>query len=188
MLPDTGCAGDVTGEVTCSTTWLIGERIRTVAFNGACGCDCDRPFRSYTTIGTTIQDPLGDSLIITLVSLDQSSRSARGNTLMIGTHVAAYRLELRDNGWPVITKDEQDKMIYVPSAEEINAKSQHAQSHGEKMYRALVNAAQTRTLFPITSGNHHIVQDGIAIQPMIPLNPQATQVGWGLNINVHLML
>lgn len=186
-VPTSACAEAIGSDVACDTTWLIGERIRTVAFSGVCGCNCSQPFRSFTSIGTIIQDPLGDSLIIAMISLGAAATTGRGATLPAVTHVAQFRLELRDNGWPVVQRDESERVISFPDSSLVNAVSKHAQSHGEMMYRSIVNAVQMHTLFA-GSANGHVIAESIGVSPIVPINPSGGQVGWGINVNVPLRL
>jgi hypothetical protein len=186
-IPTANCADGVSPDVACSSTWLIGERIRTVAFEGLCGCDCDIQFRSYTVIGNQIQDPIGNSLISTMLGLGPVSTTASGALPIVATHRARYLLELRDVGWPTIEVDEEGNYILIPDSSEFNAASKHAQSHGETMYRSLVNAIQRRTLF--ASALHpHIVSESIRLSELTPISPQAIQVGWSVNVDVPLRL
>lgn len=189
-LPAVNCANGITPDVVCDTTWLMGERIRTVAFDGLCTCDCETAFRSYTTIGTTIEDPLGDSLIITLVGLTSAitvNQTITGATPVAGFHRARFLLELRDNGWPTIERDEFGNYVNIPDSVDVNAMSKHSQSHGEKMYRSLANATQMRTLFPSAS-NPHVIQEAVRLGEIVPLQPQGIQVGWTIFIDVPLRL
>lgn len=186
-IPDSNCASPIETGDTCGSTWKIGERIRSVAFEGMCSCDCGTPYLSHTVIGSTIQEPLGNSLVIAMTEFGPRTTTSAGSLPPVATHAARYLLQLRDNGWPTIQTDENGAAIHVPTSEEFNHASFYAQEHGEQMYRRLVNAIQMRTLFAGAS-NGHIISESIAMSNMTPLGPQAIQVGWQITIVVPLRL
>lgn len=186
-IPTADCATSVPGDVACSTLFLMSERIRTVGFDGLCSCSCETEFRSYTTVGTQIQDPIGDSLIAAMLGIGPIANTNSGSLPIATFHRARFLLELRDTGWPTIEVNEEGDYIQIPSAAEINVSSQHAMDHGEKMYRSLVDAIQRRTLF--ASALHpHIVQESISISELTPISPQAIQVGWSVTLAVPMRL
>lgn len=186
-IPTSDCATAVGPDVACDTLWLMAERIRSVAFDGLCSCDCETEFHSHTTVGNQIQDPIGDSLIATMLGVGPVNTTNSGALPIAATHRARFLVELRDNGWPTIEADENGNIIVIPSSADFNVASKHAMSHGEKMYRSLVNTIQMRTLF--ASALHpRIIAESIRLSEMTPISPQAIQVGWSVNVDVPLRL
>lgn len=174
---------------------MIGDRIRTVAFQAVLDCvdeSCTQAFRSYSTIGTRIQDAHGDSVILTMTSADNSSMTStpQGRQMQIGVTRANYLLELRENGWPQ-SKVNGRNQIETPDSAMLNAVSKHASGHGEKMWRALVNASVRQVgpnaLFPVDC-NPHILHKGVTVSRLSPIDPRAFQVGWSMTVTVDTTL
>lgn len=186
-VPTASCADLISGDVCCDTTWLVGDRLRSVAFEAVCCCAesgcASRPWRSFTTIGTQIQDPLGESLIVTMTSLAPTSTTDRGKLPIITPHRAIYLIQMRESGWPTI-KTNANNEILVPDSSLVNAVSKHVQAHGEKMYRALVGGQQAQTLFAPRT-NSHIT--GVTISPLTPIGPDML-AGWSMQVAVDMKL
>lgn len=186
-VPTASCADLISGDVCCDTTWLVGDRIRSVAFEAVCCCaetGCNgRAWRSFTTIGSQIQDPLGESLIVSMPSLSPTSTTDRGKLPILTPHRAIYLVQIRETGWPTIHTTGGGEIV-VPDSNVVNAVSKHVQSHGEKMYRALVGGQQAYTLFPPRT-NSHIT--GVTISPLTPLGPDLL-VGWSMQVAVDMKL
>jgi hypothetical protein len=186
-IPTASCAEDIPDNVCCDTTWMIGDRIRTVAWAGLQSCDkgcSERTFRSYTTIGSRIEEPLGESLVVAMTDLDVRP-DASGQTGMFLVHVATYRVELRENGWPMVEHDESENIIFVPDSRMINALSRHVQSHGEKVWRAVTDGVARQTLFR-PGRNPHVYST--TVTTMRPIGPEAFQAGWGFGVRVEMSL
>jgi hypothetical protein len=169
----------------------MADRIRTVAMAGLCGCMesacADRAFRSFVSIGPNIQDPLGDSLIVHLTEAGPTSGSTTrgGNMLPFAVHTADFEVQLRDNGWPQISTDDMSKSIVVPDSDMVNGMALHSMGHGEKMYRALVDAIQRKELFAGASNGHiGLVQ----ISRLRPIQPTSFMVGWSCTVQVEATL
>lgn len=179
----------------CDTLWLIGDRIRTVAFQAVLACadeSCTQAFRSYSTIGNRIQDAHGDSVILSMTSADDApmTSTSQGRQMQISVTRANYLLELRENGWPQ-SKVNGRNQIETPDSALINAVSKHASGHGEKMWRALKNGAVRQTgpyaLFPVAT-NPHVIHKGVAVSRLTPIDPRGFQVGWSLTVTVDTTL
>lgn len=190
-LPVGSCADDISTDVCCSSVFDVADRLRCIAteaveccFDASCA---DRPFRSYVSVGPSIPEPLGDALIVHLPSLEPStnSRSNAGTLLGVAVHVGRFDIELRENGWPMPLTNEFSEVIQIPDSTMINAIARHAYSHGEKMYRAVVNALQMKTMFPILDFPN---VGKVDIAGLRPIQPAAFAVGWTIPIQVQLVL
>lgn len=196
-MPHASCADDISGDVCCDTFWKIGERIRTVASAGVLACidpDCsDREFRSYQTIGDQIQDPLGESLIVSFVrsSLRSDSRSQNQSTSPLVFTRAEFRVQLLETGWPTISVNQSTSTIVAPDADMLHALTPHALGHAEKMWRSVLNAAATtveaQRLFP-SSSNPHILRRGVIVEEMRPLPRPGPFIGFSFNVSVDTKL
>jgi len=190
-LPAASCAADIPSDVCCDTFATIAGRIRTVALAGLVTCldpSCaDREFRSYTSIGPSIQDPLGDSLIVHMITAGPTAGSSDGpgNLLQVAVFRAEFEVRLLENGWPQISVDDMSKQIIAPDADYIDAVAQHAMGHGEKMYRTLANSIQRRQMFTGAS-NGHIGK--VQISPLTPIQPSAFMVGYSCRVYVETLL
>lgn len=180
-LPAIDCPPDTPPEVCCNTFSLIGDRIRTVAFQAVMKCIgpdcCETPYRSYLTFGPRIEDIAGDSLIVTMIDATQHQVTRNGRVMATPATRTQWLVELRENGWPAAHRN-RTNMIEVPDSAIIDAKARHALGHGESMWSALVRGAAqqnypTGGLFPGPK-NRHIL--GVAVSAYRPLPPQTTQV------------
>lgn len=195
-LPAAGCAADVSSDVCCDSFWLIGERLRTVACNGVCSCmdpDCaEREFRSYQTANVNIQDPLGESLIVSLQRVGLRSDSTGRNRAVNRTFVtrSEWRIQLLENGYPT-AQEEYGQVIVPPDWQMVDALTKHGFGHAEKMWRALLQAATTTTLADMLfrpSSNPHIVQNRVVVGDLIPMSRPGPQLGYELSVTVDSML
>lgn len=189
-LPIASCADDITTDVCCSSIFDIADRIRCVATDAIECCfdpdctDCD--WRSYVSVGPRIAEPLGDALVVHCVGIAPSfgSGSPAGQKLLpVAIHLAQFDIVVYENGWPQITANELGEVIYVPDSALINAIARHAYAHGEKMYRALVDGVQRRTLFPV-SGFSNLGE--VTLSGLQPIQPSAFSVGWGMSLQVQV--
>ena len=190
-LPAASCPADIPADTCCDTLSTMADRIRTVAMAGLCGCEdsgcADRTFRSFVSIGPNIQDPLGDSLIVHMTEVGPSSGSNTqyGHLLPVAVHSADFEVQLRDNGWPQISTDDMSKSIVAPDSDMVNGMALHSMGHGEKMYRALVDAIQRNELFAGASNGHiGLVQ----VSGLRPIQPTAFMVGWSCTVRVEATL
>lgn len=193
-IPAESCPPGTTPDVCCDTLWLIGDRIRTVACDAVMCCvdpDCKTEMRSYMTMGTRIQDLIGDSLIVTMVRAEQAPTNStdRGRSGPLPITRATYLMELRENGWPKAKVSGRN--IEVPDPAEVHPASAHSYSHAEKMWDAVLNGAASFTsadaLFPV-SKNPHIMQNGVSVGPLLPVGPQTYQAAWTVEIVVDARL
>jgi hypothetical protein len=193
-IPADSCPPGTTPDVCCNTLFLIGDRIRTVACEAVMCCasaDCDSEFRSYTTVGSRIQDLVGDSVVVTLqnATTAATTNTARQRTSPTPVTRATYQVELRENGWPQAKA--RGKGIAVPDPLAVNAAAAHAMSHAELMYGAIANGATTQigdgALFPVPT-NPHIIMNSVQIGPLLPVGPQAYQIAWTIQVTVDAVL
>lgn len=193
-LPHASCAADVPGSVCCDTFWLLGERIRTVASQALADCmvpECaDRTFYAYQSEGDRTQDPLGECLIVNFIraSVRSTDRAAGGVQPIVVTRTE-FRVELLENGWPILGVS--DGGITPPDREMIYALAKHARAHAEKMWRALLHAAattnQTERLYP-TSTNPHVMNRGVGVGDLQPLPRPGPQIGYYMTMTVDTAL
>lgn len=194
-MPFAGNAADISSDVCCDTFWLIGERVRTIAFDGVCACmdpSCiDREFVSYSTEGE-IHSILGESLVITFLRARMVATGRDGKPLNTPITRLEYRLELRENGWPMaVRKDDSTETLVQEDWRLAYALSKHARGHGEKMWRALVNSVTTTDLAKMMfrpSLNEHIMNRGVSLGDLLPLANTGPQVGYRMDITVDTML
>lgn len=196
-MPSAGSAADISQDVCCDTFWLIGERIRTVAFNAVCRCidpTCiNRAFASGSTEGE-IYSILGESLMITFVDAEVRSvqKSGGGNLRPTPITRLNYRLELRENGWPLpVRKHDATESIIQTEWEMCHVLSKHARGHGEAMWRAVVNGASTtrregRMFDPAL--HPFIMERGVGVGRMTPLPNTGPQCGYRLPVTVDTQL
>lgn len=194
-LPTADCAENIPSTVCCDTFWLVGERIRSVAATAVLACmeeKCDETFTTWQTHGSRIEWPHGESLIVTFVRATPkvSSRQTAGPLAPLVVTRAEYLVELRENGWPTISAD-PTQTIHTPEWERYNALAKHASAHGEKMWRALVNAASTTTptkrmFHPST--NQHVLEKGVLVGDITPLDRPGPQAGYRVTVTVDMRL
>lgn len=183
-LPLGDCADDIPTEVCCPTLFGIADRIRCIATDAVLGClgpDCaERDFRSIVAMAPH-EDFFGDILSVSLTNWTLSADTRPPIVLTVAT----YRLELWETGWPVPEVDEQANLISVPDAELVNALARHVYSHGEVMYRALLDVAARRQFWNDTIG---LPTDGFSkftVGALTPIAPAGRLVGWGVNLQVR---
>lgn len=194
-MPSAGSAADIPNDVCCTTFYDIGERIRTVAFQGVCRCidpDCvDREFASYQTEGEIVSI-LGESLVITFVRSRVILTGRDGRVRHNPVTRIEYRLELRENGWPLpVTAHQGTQTIVQADWEKVHLLSKHARGHGEKMWRSLVKAIATTQQADMLfrpSLHPHIIQGGVILGDMTPLPNTGPQVGYRLPVFVDTQL
>lgn len=195
-IPHSDCADDIADDVCCDTIWLMCERIRTVAQSGVATClddECDsRTFRSWTRWGTQIEDPHGESLIVspTRVSSAALATSARGRQLPIIVTRVEIQIELRETGWATPRGANDAGAIETVDWEVEAAQTKHAVGHAQKMWHTLVGAVAERNgtslLFP-SLNNPHIVQRGIQVGDLTPLPPGAYIAGSRMSVSVDYL-
>lgn len=191
VLPATDCPDDVPADICCDTLGLMADRIRTVGHNAITDCidpSCaDREFVSYFTVGPRVEDPLGESLVVVMHDLSPSvgSNTLTGSLLPVGVHKAEFEIRLLENGWPTIQEDGLGDQIVVPDRTLVNGLARHSVSHGEKVYRAIANGIQRRTLFA-ASTNPHIGR--ISLANMRPVQPSTFIAGWTMRLTIEVTL
>lgn len=189
VLPAADCPCDTGPDICCDTVFLLGDRVRTVAFDAVKACQidgCCNEYRSWTTIGPQTADPFGDSVIVHMLRLYMPNTTGQGNAPLIGIHAADFRVEIRYTGWPQISAEEMGGTINVPG-EAFNLPARHAMGHSEKAWRAIVDGVQRYTLFP-PSTNPHIIHKQIAVTEMVPLAPAGPIVGHAFTVGVKFKL
>lgn len=189
-LPLQTCADDVPTDVCCTSIFDVADRLRAIACTAVESCihpSCnDRCFESYCSIGPSVPEPLGDALIVHMPDMTPSpgSRSNTGNTLLgVSLQHARFDIFLTENGWPTAETDELGNVIEVPDRGLINAIARHAYSHGERMYRAVLDSYQKHVLFPPTFFPYIHKAD---ISGLRPVQPAAFTVGWTISVTVQM--
>ena len=192
-LPLAANAADIPTDVCCTTEWELGERIRLLAFNAVCACiepDCIAPkLRSWQTEGPRSLDVLGDSLTVSFLgNLERGDgRTPLGNARPAGATRAQFRVELRENGWPIIREHAATQTVQLPDHQVVNAVAKHARGHASKMRRALKNAAlhtiQAQRMFPTTSFPH-VLHRGVSIGDLTTTGPSGPQIAYSLIVTV----
>jgi hypothetical protein len=201
-LPQADCPENISADVCCTSFWLVGERIRTVAYTAVLAClypgeedpeqVCDGVLTTWQTHGPRIEWPHGESLVVTFLRATPkiSSRERSGPLAPVVVTRAEYLVELRENGWPILTTD-PTQTIHTPQWEMYYALAKHASGHGEKMWRALVNAASTtrpaqRMFNPTT--NPYVLDKGVLVNDLVPLDRPGPQAGWKVTVTVDMKM
>lgn len=188
-LPIDACAANVPTQVCCSSFFDVADRLRCVAFDAVNCCidpSCgDQEFRSYVSLGPSIPEPIGDALVVHLLSSSPStnSRGPTGILNRVALQEAHFEIFLTENGWPTPETDELGEVVMVPSSELINGVARHSYAHGERMYRAVLNSAQKGELFPLPA-NAHIAR--VDIGNLEPVQPAAFTAGWTIPVTVQM--
>lgn len=190
MIPAQDCPPGTPADVCCDSAFLIGDRIRTVAFDAVLGCvdeSCANELKSYVTHGPRIEDPIGESVIVTWLGSSTIATTPGGRQHRLVIVRNQYRVELREQGFPQIAGEGDN--IVIPSPGQFHAAAQHAWSHGESMWRVLLRASVTikgsDAMFDYAS-NPHVLENGIAVGDLSPLRD--VLVGWGVTVTVDCPL
>jgi len=194
-MPSASCPENISSSVCCDSFWLIGERIRTVAYNAVMACmeeDCSETFTTWQTEGGQIEWPHGESLVVTFVraSPKVSSRERSGPLAPLVVSRAEYLVELREKGWPILSTD-PTQTIHTPQWQEYHALAKHFRAHGEKMWRALVNAAATTKIAEqmfLPSTNPHVLNKGVLVDDLVPITRQGPHTGYRCTVTVDTRL
>ena len=195
-LPIANCAADISSDVCCDTIWLMGERIRTVALDAVLTCvddDCaNEAITSWQTEGDRSGSVKGNTLVVSFVTaaLAPSGQRRSGSPRPTPITRASFRVELRETGWPFITERASVQSIKLPDPQIVHAVAKHARAHGERMWRALLNAGSTtvpaqRMFDPLY--NPHIMDKGVGIGTLRP-RPSANMVTYEVDITVDHVL
>lgn len=193
-IPHESCPPGTAPDVCCDTMFLIGDRLRTVACDAVMACAdpaCGTEFRSYFTHGERIQDPIGDSLIVSLRSAQPATTTTTANGRIGPTPLTRmiFQLELRENGWPTASAD--GTHIKVADPAHVHSATAHSMSHAEAMYAAIMNGVSTwigaDAMFPINR-NPHIIKDSVAVGQLLPVGPDAHQVAWSVEFQIDARL
>lgn len=188
-LPIDACAANVPTQVCCSSIFDVADRIRCVAYEAVQCCidvSCvDQEFRSYVSLGPSIPEPLGDALVVHLLSMSPSSRSRSPTGVLNRVSLQEAQLEifLTENGWPTPETDELGEVVYVPDAALINRIARHTYSHAERMFRAVLNSVQKGLMFPLPA-NAHIGR--VDVGNLQPVQPAAFTAGWTIPVTVQM--
>jgi hypothetical protein len=171
-------------DVCCDKAFLIADRILDIAHTAVTACipegDCGGPpIVGYVTVGTRIQDPRSDYLVVSLAGIAPSRRSAdTTGRMQLPIYRASFLVQLLESGWPTPWGDEEQ--IFTPNPDEFMQAAKHSYSHAEAMYRALHVALTNNDLIPgCRDGSCYA-----AIGDLIPLEPSGGSVGWETGIVV----
>lgn len=188
MIASPDCPCDTGPDVCCDTLWLKLDRIRTVAWNAVLDCDdvgcCQgREARTFVSINQDQGDPFGDSVFVTWIRTTPIVDTRNNHTPIVTGHRLEARVDLRVSGYPVLVKQGERAIPPTPTA--LNNAAKHVLGHGEKAYRAVVNAVQTHMLFPSTPG---VIFKGQRVSDLVPVGPTAHIAGAAFLVNVDLAL
>lgn len=142
------------------------------------------PFRAYVSMNRPVAE-VYDSLSIHLVrySLHPESKRLADSTGPCAPpisvrHIAAWRMELWENGYPVGRKT--DTSYTPPAPETLDAVNAHLYAHGMAAYSALHTAIARRgqpdgIVLPS-------VIEKVAVGDMVPLGPDGGTAGWAWDV------
>lgn len=173
---------DISLDVCCDTFFSIAEGILDIVLPAVNNCivesACvDMPaIEGYVTMGGSVQDPVPNYLVVSLLTLQASPGSRdRGGGMQMPLWRAQFQVRLLESGWP--TAESDGEQIWVPSTSIVHDIARHAYSHGEAMFRALANALETKRL-----GGQACTY--AAMLPMVPIEPSGGSVGWNTVVEV----
>lgn len=187
-LPVATCAAEVPTDTCCHTLYDIANRLRCVVTDALCECfegGCaDRDFRSFVSVGPQIEDPQGDSLIVHMQRIGLTSLSSTPQNALLGVavHVAEFEIRLLETGWPTIELNDLEQIISVPDHEYVNTMARHVYSHGERMYRAVVDGIQHNTLFTLATSD----VAKIRLSDFTPIQPSGELAGWTMTLQIEV--
>jgi hypothetical protein len=164
----------------CETLFGIGEHLLGVVLPGLLecigepACPVDDLY-AYVTHGPVSEDPLCNSLTVTLNSINPSpgSSTPQATTLIAPALRAEYVIRLRESGFPTAYDD--GDTIYAPDPQHIHHASRFSYAHGERMFRDILIAHSRRELAPCSC---QVVQIGT----FTPLPASGGCVGWEIAI------
>lgn len=181
------CPCDTGADVCCSTLFLKGDRIRTVAWNAVLACrdeTCcgDIEGSSYMTLGPVTYDPHGDSVIVSMLSSGPAGTTRGGHTPSVIPLRTTYKVEIRFRGWPTI---QAGPPPYTPTAAEYASATKHVLGHAEKAYRAVKNAVATHTLF-VPALNPDVIFKGVRVSDLVAVQPTSIIAGMQFGVAVDI--
>lgn len=183
MLPTGGCSPS---ETTCCTDLfdIANNLLGTVlAALNACLVAGDCPsegLSAYVTMGAG-DDGIQNALTVEFdtAAPTPGSMSASGRPLPIGVSRSVFTVRLRESGWPTV---QVGSKISAPEPVDQHAAARHAFSHGELMYRTLLQMRATNTIVPSTI--HGCLNT--VVGPLTPLRPLGGIIGFTAQVMVDL--
>lgn len=179
-LPTGPCAVD---EVCCDDLFVVAERILLIAHTAVLECIADSPCPvaevvGYVSVGSRIEDPQPDRLVVSLTNIYPSPGSADNHgSMKMPLMRAAFQVQLLESGWPNVHGD-SEQMIPPQPDDYMNA-ALHAFGHGEAMYRALRVAFSTGQIDPRAKRGCYQRLD-----PLQAIEPSGGTVGWQTAVTV----
>lgn len=175
---------DIPLDVCCTSLFDVAEHVLDIVLPAVNDCltpsECsDTPMiAGYVSMGTQIQDPVADYVVVSLqtISTSPGSRDAVGR-MQLPMYRATYQVRLLETGWP--TAESSGEEIWVPSPEQVHDISRHAYAHGERMFRALADALVRKTLGPGAC-------TFTAIGQLFPIEPSGGTVGWQTTVEIGI--
>lgn len=175
---------DLDSDVCCDGFWAPAEAIRIVGHEALEACLPDEAFEqgpnrfeSYVTHGFDADDPIGNSLAVSIADVGVADASTQRPRVVL--HEVQYQVRLYETGWPPLEVD-GDEIIAVPDRAEMHYSSKHSFSHAESLWRAVTGGIATGTLlkgFKITR---------VRFGRLKPIEPSTDIVGWRFDVTLTM--
>jgi len=164
----------------CDHFYVIADHILEIAHTAVVQCmvglDCLSPLEGYVSIGTRINDPVSDYLVVSLVGIRGPSGGGE-NKMVVPYYRAHYQVRLLESGWPLPQSDGAG--IGPPAGDEYTYASRFSMAHAQVMFRAVNNALMANTINPYCrAGCYQHITD------LVPVEPSGGSVGWEFNVIV----
>jgi hypothetical protein len=143
-------------------------------------CGDPIPIVGYVSMGTRIEDPVADYVVVSLANLTKSPGSEdQTGKLHVPVWRAEFQVRLLESGWAMA--EEINEEIYVPDPVVTHALARHSYAHGEAMFRAVANLVTSRSA-SISGSNCQFH----TVSALIPLEPSGGATGWQMTVTMNL--
>lgn len=178
-LPRQDATCEIPTDVCCTTLYDFSVELldRVLADLNACSYsgDCYQELRGYVTVGGFPEDPLCDTLIVTATGI-RPFVAPTGSLLPFGVTRCSFLVRLSESGFPMPYVE--GEVIYAPDPDLVHEIARHAYSHGERMFRSIVNHL---------AGPSRIGSCAKAtMDAFTPIDPSGGCVGWQASLSVDV--
>lgn len=164
----------------CDHFYRIAANILEIAHTAVVQCmiglDCIGPLEGYVSVGSRINDPVSDYLVVSLLSV-APPQSAANSKMFIPYYRAAYQVRLLESGWPIFQSDGTDML--PPTGDQYTYASRFSFAHAQVMFKAVNNALMRNELNPFCDAGCYQ-----QISALLPVEPSGGSVGWQFNVTV----
>lgn len=178
-------------EVCCDTLFVLADRLRIVAADAVNAClpvDVCGEIDSFVAVGFEAEDPIGDSISVTVVNVqdavDSTTNEQAGPLALVRADLV---LRLLESGYPMLLSTDGENIL-APDRAEVHLASKHSMAHAEAMLRAIRNGLRRPAIPMFRPFVPPGTIFGVVPQPMRPIPPQMGLVGWTLTLGVRVAL